>query len=101
MYDHPLILNALNRKWGHRYCDAFVSVLNAMKAECYGQGIPESRGDRIVLIQEFMQGQNRPLVVTLVHNIKDELMDEVDVEEMLLEIMEADMKGTWENKDVD
>jgi hypothetical protein len=49
------------------------------------------RGDDYARAVEFMRHKDyRPLVTTLVYNIKDSRLEEADVEDMLVELAEED-----------
>lgn len=83
---HILVNSAVS--WGPRYTTALNAVLEAWKNSWQGN-IPAMRGDRTVLVQDFMSGKNsRPLVLALIYHIKDSQLDDLDVEDMLLEHME-------------
>ena len=83
---HILVNSAVS--WGPRYATALTAVLEAWKNSWQGE-IPAMRGDRTVLVQEFMKGNlTRPLVLALIYHIKDSQLDDLDVEDMLLEYME-------------
>ena len=70
--------------WGARYTTALNALL-----EVWDVALKDFEGDRIdmdALVQKFMgNAGNRPLIRTLVYNIKNN-MDESDVEDMLTEV---------------